>query len=1473
MSPPSTQCWSMVPRDDDDDVTFRRRYVSRTRFAILVLFVVVTLMMMVGKCEGGKKRHNHNQGLNATVPLGANRISQIRPKPVLIGKEDDFVAKGKICIGTNGRMSVPSNRDHHYRNLKDRFTNCTYVDGNLELTWLHDANLDLSFLQYIREVTGYVLISHVDIKRIVLPRLQIIRGRTLFKMSMEDGEYALAVTLNQMYSVEMPALRDILRGSVGIINNYNLCHIKTIDWKEIMSDPKGKYNYVYNFTSGERSCTPCHNDCRAGCWGDGKDNCQQFSKTTCSPQCAEGRCFGPKPRECCHLFCAGGCTGPTVSDCIACRNFYDDGVCTNDCPPMQIYNPVTYSWDVNPHGKYAYGATCVKKCPEHLLKDNGACVRACPANKKAQSGECVLCDGPCPKTCLGDTIVHSGNIESFRGCTVIEGYLNILENSFKSFQHVFPNYTFGERYEEMHPDSLEVFHTLKEITGFLNVQAYHKDFKNLSYFRNLEVISGRVLHEYSSSLYIVKTSLQSLELKSLKTITMGTVAILENKHLCLAEGINWNKIRKSRENSLMLSNNGDPTVCLSKGLVCDEQCSRDGCWGPGPDQCLSCGNFRLGSKCLQNCSVEPGIYEAGNKDCKPCHEQCGSSCSGPGPDNCTTCKNFKDGPFCVEKCPTNKYVENGICKPCHSTCIEGCTGPLNILGANGCNSCERAIMNENATVDVCLHINDPCPDGYFVEWVGPQVQEESQLRSMAGKAICRKCHPRCKKCNGYGFHVNVCQECTHFKNGELCEDECTTDFYPDIATHVCIACHPECKGCRGPGPENCNACQNYKLYSDGYIDPNNTFRCVSTCPPEYPHRSFFEKSDTYCSDKPENIPFMSQKVQTNVIISISVVIISVFIVLFAICIWIRQRKEKFKENALKKVTMALSDVDDNELLRPSNISPNVAHLRIIKETEIRKGNTLGYGAFGVVYKGIWLFNGESPVKIPVAIKVLRNDTSANNSKEFLSEAYIMASVDHPNLLKLLAVCMTSQMMLITQLMPLGCLLDFVRKNHDKIGSKIMLNWCTQIARGMAYLEEKRLVHRDLAARNVLVQKPTCVKITDFGLAKLLDINEEEYKAAGGKMPIKWLALECIQHRIFTHKSDVWAFGVTVWEILTFGERPYDNVPARDVPELLEKGERLSQPLVATIDVYMIMIKCWMLDAENRPCFKELEDEFSKMALDPGRYLTIPGDKFMRLHGGLNTPMSDRDVVLSLASENTQSTETDDYMHQPKSRMPLPSLSLSPIPNRYRTTPSSMHESSTYPSCQNQFNHKILRHSQGIPRHFDQSLQGTQSDLSSVNYCGEPMKLRESDLGSDEYDSSGKSQQTQISNLKLVLPVDEDDYLMPSPQHAQAVSTYLDLKNTSDHASNPNLYSDLFRTNIDNPEYLMSNEPSSPIEQTIGLPDVSDFVVPPSPGVSEAVKVGYMPRSEEESDHECYNDLDRLRREMQPLQKCKDGAIV
>lgn len=541
----------------------------------------------------------------------------------------------------------------------------------------------------------------------------------------------------------------------------------------------------------------------------------------------------------------------------------------------------------------------------------------------------------------------------------------------------------------------------------------------------------------------------------------------------------------------------------------------------------------------------------------------------------------------------------------------GCTGPANTVGEGGCNSCEKAMMDEDTTS--CLHKNASCPDGYYFEYLGPQ--ERESLKPMVGKAICRKCHPRCKLCNGYGFHQLVCQKCTHYKKGEQCEDECPYNDFPDDELQECKACDSECRGCTGPGPGNCLSCENFRVFDDGDPVLNGSFQCVASCPPNFPHRVFPDHANSYCSDKPISLPstsFAENNATLLIAIGVVVIIIVITVSVFAVCIWCK--KVKAAENTIK-MTMALTGLEDNEPLRQTNVLPNVAQLRIIKETEIRRGDELGEGAFGKVYKGVWVLEDENNSKIPVAIKVLRD--GSNSSKEFMSEAYIMATVDHPNLLQLLAVCMTSEMMLITQLMPLGCLLDFVRKNRERITSKALLNWSAQIARGMAYLEEKRLVHRDLAARNVLVQTHSCVKITDFGLAKLLDINEEEYKADGGKMPIKWLALECIQHRIFTHKSDVWAFGVTIWELLTFGGRPYDQIPARNVPELLESGKRLDQPKGCSIDVYMILVKCWFLDAESRPSFNELAENFGKMARDPGRYLAILGDEFMRLRNHSN----------------------------------------------------------------------------------------------------------------------------------------------------------------------------------------------------------------------------------------------------------------
>ncbi|XP_052746802.1 epidermal growth factor receptor isoform X2 [Bicyclus anynana] len=1395
----------------------------------------------------------------------------------------------RVCIGTNGRMSVPSNRDTHYRNLRDRFTNCTYVDGNLELTWLENKSMDLSFLEHIREVTGYVLIAYVQVENIRLPHLQIIRGRTLFKLKVREEEFALLVTMSSAFTLELPALRDVLRGSVGIYNNYNLCHVKTINWDEIITGVNASYVFVYTFNVPERECPGCHPTCEAGCWGEGPHNCQKFSKTNCSPQCDQGRCFGPNPRDCCNTFCAGGCTGPLPSQCLACRNFYDEGTCSQECPSMQIYNPTTYSWDPNPNGKYAYGATCVRNCPEHLLKDNGACVRSCPPNKTDVNGECIPCNVTCPKKCRVEKPIHSGNIESFKDCTIIDGSIEILEMTFTGFQHVNPDYSFGERYSKMEPDALEVFSTVTEVTGYLNVQAHHPNFTSLSYFRNLEVIGGRqVVENLFASLYIVKTSLRSLGLKSLKRVKSGAIAIMENRNLCFAENIAWNKLVKSKDHKQIIQKNADQRTCEKQNLVCDPECSADGCWGPGPDQCLSCENFILEETCIQNCSLEDGLYTTGPKTCNKCHEECADGCTGPTRANCTRCKHVRDGPNCMAACPDSRYVSvNGTCLPCHPNCFNGCTGPNNTVGKDACNSCKKAIISVEATVESCLKENETCPDGYYNEWVGNVKLLEGKVR-----VVCRKCHPLCKQCVGFGFHEQVCKVCNGFKKNDQCQDECPGDHFTDKVNRLCTPCHHECKGCTGPTSKDCIKCQNMKVYLSEI-----TFNCTSNCPSDLPHKIYFDEQlqntidEPYCSSSASGIPYMATA-KIPIVLVVILVFAFIILVILGIIGYTCRQKAKAKKEAVK-MTRVLTGCEDNEPLRPTNVKPNLAKLRIIKEAELRRGGMLGFGAFGKVYKGVWVPEGEN-VKIPVAIKVLKEGSGANTSKEFLEEAYIMASVEHPNLLQLLAVCLTNQMMLITQLMPLGCLLDYVRTHKEKIGSKAFLNWCTQIARGMAYLEEKRLVHRDLAARNVLVQTPNCVKITDFGLAKLLDINEDEYKAAGGKMPIKWLALECVQHRIFTHKSDVWAFGVTIWEILSYGARPYANISARNVPELIENGLKLSQPSICTLDIYCVMVSCWMLDADSRPTFKQLADRFAEMARDPGRYLVIPGDKFMRLPS--YSTQDEKEMIRSLSSAMDGPeplVEADEYLQPKTNESPVTlttNTSVTPgHENMQMTTFKPAATSSWVNNISGQegiiidrtragnwdsdlmrYNSSVSPDSMELRHYYNNGV--CASDTASSRYCSDPMKVR-TDVLENRFDSMSRVREAQVGDLKLNLPLDEDDYLMPSPQHKQNASTYMDLIGEGGEGQEAG-YSGFVASKrcVDNPEYLMSDQEVPP--QTIGIPtepvaveSVSTCAGSAEPSPPQPGPRTYVPqRSVEEesmSDHEYYNDLQR---ELQPLRR-------
>uniref|UniRef100_A0A8C2HKY7 Receptor protein-tyrosine kinase n=1 Tax=Cyprinus carpio TaxID=7962 RepID=A0A8C2HKY7_CYPCA len=445
----------------------------------------------------------------------------------------------------------------------------------------------------------------------------------------------------------------------------------------------------------------------------------------------------------------------------------------------------------------------------------------------------------------------------------------------------------------------------------------------------------------------------------------------------------------------------------------------------------------------------------------------------------------------------------------------------------------------------------------------------------------RVCDPLCADAGCWGPGPSQCVSCLNYKRGTECVEQ-----------YFCFLCFMLVVN-RYWGPEHCTECLHFQ---DGDV-------CVDRCPSgvkEEQHTVWkYFNATGHCLPCETNCT-----VSPGTTVAVTVGGVLLFIILLALLVfYLRRQKQHKRKETMRRI---LQEHELVEPLTPSGAVPNQAQMRILKETELKKLRVLGSGAFGTVYKGIWAPDGEN-IKIPVAIKVLRENTSPKANKEILDEAYVMAGVASPYVCRLLGICLTSTVQLVTQLMPYGCLLDYVRENQDRIGSQYLLNWCVQIAKGMSYLEEVRLVHRDLAARNVLVKNPNHVKITDFGLARLLDIDEKEYHADGGKVPIKWMALESILHRKFTHQSDVWSYGVTVWELMTFGMKPYDQIPAREIPDLLERGDRLPQPFNCTEDVYMIMVKCWMIDPDSRPRFKELVEEFSLMARDPARYVVILND--------------------------------------------------------------------------------------------------------------------------------------------------------------------------------------------------------------------------------------------------------------------------
>uniref|UniRef100_A0A8C9ZNT0 Tyrosine-protein kinase n=1 Tax=Sander lucioperca TaxID=283035 RepID=A0A8C9ZNT0_SANLU len=256
---------------------------------------------------------------------------------------------------------------------------------------------------------------------------------------------------------------------------------------------------------------------------------------------------------------------------------------------------------------------------------------------------------------------------------------------------------------------------------------------------------------------------------------------------------------------------------------------------------------------------------------------------------------------------------------------------------------------------------------------------------------------------------------------------------------------------------------------------------------------------------------------------------------------------------------------------------------------------LGSGNFGTVMKGIYKMR---KTEKPVAVKILKNDDNLQSiTDEMLREANVMQQLDNPYIVRMIGICEAESLMLVMELAELGPLHKFLQK-HKQTTVKNITELVHQVSMGMKYLEEHNFVHRDLAARNVLLVTQHYAKISDFGLSKAVAEEQNYYKAKGhGKWPVKWYAPECINYFKFSSKSDVWSFGVLMWEAFSYGQKPYKGMKGNDVMQMIESGSRMDAPLNCPPEMYDLMNTCWTYKLDERPGFSVVEPRLREYYYD------------------------------------------------------------------------------------------------------------------------------------------------------------------------------------------------------------------------------------------------------------------------------------
>uniref|UniRef100_A0A6Q2ZBV1 receptor protein-tyrosine kinase n=1 Tax=Esox lucius TaxID=8010 RepID=A0A6Q2ZBV1_ESOLU len=622
---------------------------------------------------------------------------------------------------------------------------------------------------------------------------------------------------------------------------------------------------------------------------------------------------------------------------------------------------------------------------------------------------------------------------------------------------------------------------------------------------------------------------------------------------------------------------------------------------------------------IGSCTCKAGFESDNGNMCRACPQ--GTFKSTQGPALCLQCPpNSRSTVEAATLCTCRNGYYRGDMDPPEASCTSVPSGPRNVI----------SIVNETSVI---------------LEWHPPR--ETGARDDVTYNIVCRKCHadwPSCSSCDDNVEYVPRQQgltETTVFISNlwahtpyafEIHAINGVTNKSPYPAQHVSInittnqaapsmvpIMHQVGSTMKSftlswPQPEQPNGIiLDYELryYEKVRLSQTNTAHVEGLRPGimyvvqvrartvagfgKYSNEQCFQTlTDGRPSELREQLPLIAGSAAAGVVFLVSLVAISV------VC----SRKRAYMKETIYSDKLQHYSTGMKIYIDPFTYEdPNEAVREFAKEIDVscvKIEEVIGAGEFGEVYKGRLKPTGKR--ELYVAIKTLKAGYVEKQRRDFLSEASIMGQFDHPNIIRLEGVVTKSRpVMIITEFMENGALDSFLRQNDGQFTVIQLVGMMRGIAAGMMYLAEMNYVHRDLAARNILVNSNLVCKVSDFGLSRYLqdDTSDPTYTSSlGGKIPVRWTAPEAIAYRKFTSASDVWSYGIVMWEVMSFGERPYWDMSNQDVINAIEQDYRLPPPMDCPTALHQLMLDCWQKDRNTRPKFNDIVNTLDKMIRNP-----------------------------------------------------------------------------------------------------------------------------------------------------------------------------------------------------------------------------------------------------------------------------------